>query len=150
MHKASRCAHMQYTYIHMWAPTTPSVSVSQSLSIILWCVVWCIAIMNCCQLSLFPHLLHFLSFLNTIVSEFYTVLQQVVVACVLCLSLCTLVLQCIASVISAGYPREKFEFLRHFSVFNIVSCKYCIFSVCYTIRMYIKVCIHVWVCTYVY
>ena len=102
--------------------------------------------MNCCQLSLFPHLLHFLSFLNTIVSEFYTVLQQVVVACVLCLSLCTLVLQCIAGVISAGYPREKFEFLRHFSVFNIVSCKYYIFSVCYTIRMYIKVCIHVWVC----
>ena len=31
-------------------------------------------------------------------------------------------------------------------MFNIVSCKYYIFSVCYTIRMYIKVCIHVWVC----
>ena len=28
----------------------------------------------------------------------------------------------VATVISSGYPREKMEFLRHYAVFNIVSC----------------------------
>ena len=29
----------------------------------------------------------------------------------------------VATIISAGYPREKLEFIRHYAVFNIVSCK---------------------------
>ena len=29
----------------------------------------------------------------------------------------------VATVISAGYPREKLEFIRHYAVFNIVSCE---------------------------
>ena len=64
------------------------------------------------------------------VSAFYSVLQQVIVACILCLVACTFVLQCIAGIVSAGYPRERFEFLRHFSVFNIVSCKYWFDNMC--------------------
>ena len=56
-------------------------------------------------------------------------------------------LQCIAAVISAGYPRERFEFLRHFSVFNIVSCKYWFFSVCLQYSCILE---SVYMCGYVY
>jgi nitrate reductase NapE component len=62
-------------------------------------------------------------------SQYYSPLQQVVIACILCFLTCTFVLQFLAAIISAGYPREKFEFIRHFSIFNIVSL-ICIVGAC--------------------
>ncbi len=58
------------------------------------------------------------------VTKYYTTSQQVLISCILSVTALTLVSSVIATIISAGYPREKLEFLRHYSVFNIVSRKY--------------------------
>ena len=56
-----------------------------------------------------------------VVSSFYTEEQQILISCILSVTVLTLFSSIVASIISAGYPREKMEFLRHYSVFNIVS-----------------------------
>jgi len=57
------------------------------------------------------------------VTEYYSTSQQILISCILSVSVLILVSSLVGSFISAGYPREKMEFLRHFAVFNIVSCK---------------------------
>ncbi len=54
-------------------------------------------------------------------TEYYTTSQQILISCILSVSVLILVSSIVATVISLGYPREKVEFLRHFAVFNIVS-----------------------------
>lgn len=54
-------------------------------------------------------------------TDYYNTSQQILVSCILSVSVLILVSSIVGTVISAGYPREKMEFLRHFAVFNIVS-----------------------------
>ena len=56
------------------------------------------------------------------VTEYYTTSQQILISCVISVSALAMVSSLIGTVISSGYPREKMEFLRHYAVFNIVSC----------------------------
>ena len=56
-------------------------------------------------------------------SSFYKEQQQILISCILSVTVLTLLSSLVATIISAGYPREKMEFLRHYSVFNIVSCE---------------------------
>lgn len=58
-----------------------------------------------------------------LVSTYYKEDQQILVSCILSVTVLTLLSSIVATVISLGYPREKMEFLRHYSVFNIVSCE---------------------------
>ena len=58
------------------------------------------------------------------VTEYYTTSQQILVSCILSVSVLTLLSSVVATLISAGYPRERLEFLRHYAVFNIVSCEH--------------------------
>ncbi len=60
---------------------------------------------------------------NPPVTDYYNTSQQILISCILSVSVLILVSSIIATVISLGYPREKMEFLRHFAVFNIVSCE---------------------------
>lgn len=53
--------------------------------------------------------------------DYYTTAQQILVSCILSISVLTLLSSLVAIVISAGYPRERADFLRHYAVFNIVS-----------------------------
>ena len=57
------------------------------------------------------------------VSTYYSISQQILIACILSVTALTLFSSLVATIISAGYPREKLEFIRHYAVFNIVSCK---------------------------
>jgi len=58
------------------------------------------------------------------VTEYYNTSQQILVSCILSVSVLTLLSSVVATLISAGYPRERLEFLRHYAVFNIVSCEH--------------------------
>ncbi len=62
------------------------------------------------------------------VSDYYKQDQQILISCILSVTVLTLISSAVATVISFGYPREKMEFLRHYSVFNIVSCKFVLIS----------------------
>ena len=62
-------------------------------------------------------------FFLSAVSTYYSTSQQILIACTLSVTALTLFSSLVATVISAGYPREKLEFIRHYAVFNIVSCK---------------------------
>lgn len=57
----------------------------------------------------------------TTVSEYYKEDQQILISCILSVTVLTLLSSLVATFISSGFPREKMEFLRHYSVFNIVS-----------------------------
>lgn len=54
-------------------------------------------------------------------ATYYTIPQQILIACILSVTALTLFSSLVATIISAGYPREKLEFIRHYAVFNIVS-----------------------------
>lgn len=54
-------------------------------------------------------------------TEYYTNSQQILISCVISVSALAIISSLIAMTISSGYPREKLEFLRHYSVFNIIS-----------------------------
>ena len=56
-------------------------------------------------------------------ADYYTTAQQILVSCILSISVLTILSSLVAVVISAGYPRERADFLRHYAVFNIVSCR---------------------------
>ena len=56
------------------------------------------------------------------VADYYTTAQQILVSCILSISVLTILSSLVAVFISAGYPRERVDFLRHYAVFNIVSC----------------------------
>ena len=58
------------------------------------------------------------------VAAYYSISQQILIACILSVTALTLFSSLVATIISAGYPREKLEFIRHYAVFNIVSCKF--------------------------
>lgn len=65
------------------------------------------------------------------VTHYYNVAQQIIVSCILSISSLTIITSFVAMVVSAGFPREKLEFLRHYSVFNIVSCEQmCMYCLC--------------------
>ena len=67
------------------------------------------------------------------VTHYYNVAQQIIVSCILSISSLTIITSFVAMVVSAGFPREKLEFLRHYSVFNIVSCEQmCTYVACIT------------------
>ena len=68
------------------------------------------------------HICHVrISFL--LVTRYYNVAQQIIVSCILSISSLTIITSFVAMVVSAGFPRERLEFLRHYSVFNVVSCE---------------------------
>lgn len=78
-----------------------------------------------CQWYNIPLMILFPSFFALfIVTEYYETPQEILISCILSISVLTMMSSTAATVISAGFPREKLEFLRHYSVFNIVSCKY--------------------------
>ncbi|KAL5471459.1 hypothetical protein EMCRGX_G029579 [Ephydatia muelleri] len=54
-------------------------------------------------------------------ADYYTTAQQILVSCILSISVLTILSSLVAVFISAGYPRERVDFLRHYAVFNIVS-----------------------------
>ena len=56
------------------------------------------------------------------VTEYYSNSQQILISCVISVSALAIISSLISATISAGYPRERLEFLRHYSVFNIISC----------------------------
>ncbi len=56
-------------------------------------------------------------------TSYYETSHEILISCVLSISVLTMISSSVAMVISAGFPREKLEFLRHYSVFNVVSCK---------------------------
>ena len=58
------------------------------------------------------------------VTKYYTTSQQILISCILSVTVLTLISSIVATLISAGFPREKLEFLRHYAVFNIVSCEH--------------------------
>lgn len=58
-----------------------------------------------------------------VVTHYYNVAQQIIVSCILSISSLTIITSFVAMVVSAGFPRERLEFLRHYSVFNVVSCE---------------------------
>ncbi|CAI8009109.1 hypothetical protein GBAR_LOCUS6171 [Geodia barretti] len=55
------------------------------------------------------------------VTEYYSNSQQILISCVISVSALAIISSLISATISAGYPRERLEFLRHYSVFNIIS-----------------------------
>ena len=61
--------------------------------------------------------------LNFLVTSYYSTPQEILISCILSISVLTILSSSVATIISLGYPREKLEFLRHYSIFNIVSCK---------------------------
>lgn len=54
-------------------------------------------------------------------TKYYSTSQQILISCILSVTALTMLSSIVATIISAGYPREKLEFLRHYAVFNIVS-----------------------------
>ncbi|CAI8009108.1 hypothetical protein GBAR_LOCUS6171 [Geodia barretti] len=54
-------------------------------------------------------------------TEYYSNSQQILISCVISVSALAIISSLISATISAGYPRERLEFLRHYSVFNIIS-----------------------------
>jgi hypothetical protein len=54
-------------------------------------------------------------------TDYYSSSQQILISCIISVSALAMVASLIAATISSGYPREKLEFLRHYSVFNVIS-----------------------------
>lgn len=55
------------------------------------------------------------------VTAYYKTSHEILISCMLSISVLTIISSLIAAIISCGYPREKLEFIRHLSIFNIVS-----------------------------
>ena len=70
------------------------------------------------------------------VTSYYRTSHEILISCVLSISVLTIISSSVATVISVGFPREKLEFLRHYSVFNIVSCESIIGYLCLTCSIY--------------
>lgn len=58
-----------------------------------------------------------------LVTNYYKENQQILISCILSVTVLTLISSIVSTFISTGYPREKLEFLRHYSVFNLVACE---------------------------
>lgn len=54
-------------------------------------------------------------------TQYYKTSHEILISCMLSISVLIIISSLIGAVISCGYPREKLEFIRHLSIFNIVS-----------------------------